>query len=437
MLTREENELVTQTDRGTPMGELFRRYWQPFLLSQELPEPDGAPIRVGLLGEKLITFRDSDGRVGLIQENCPHRGASLFYGLNQNCGVTCVYHGFKFNAEGKCIDTPSDAPGNDFRERVRMRAYPVIESAGLCWAYMGPPEKRPAPPGFIFNHLPPEHVVAARVPIYCNWLQSVEGNIDSTHLGTLHTYYQDLNPIGIETDKPGYCSPQYSLYIRAKYRYAQIDVQDTDYGFRLIAVRPTDKGNQHVRINCHVLPEHTFIAAQGRAGSLLNAVPVDDHNCFRVHIQYNEDRPFTADERIAFQERAMLMDPANPSLRLKREENHYMIDRQAQKRTFYAGIWPIPEQDYAMTESMGKIFDRTNEQLYPADAAIIRLRQQLITAARNLQNGIEPPGLSNNIPWGKIRSEEIIIGPNDDPWQVANDAGEAAARGEKLIVPVG
>src|SRR5215212_7359509 len=297
MLTREENDLVTQTNAGTPMGVLFRRYWQPFLLSQEIPEPDAPPVRVGLLGEKLIAFRDSDGRVGLIQENCPHRGASLFYGINQDCGITCIYHGFRFNADGKCTDTPSDAQGNDFAERVRMRAYPVIESAGLCWTYMGPRDKQPPAPSFVFNTLPPEHVMVARVPIYCNWLQSVEGNIDSTHLGTLHTYYQDLQPVGIESDQPGYPNPMYSLYIRAKSRYARIDVQDTAYGFRLIAVRPTDKGNQHVRINCHVLPENTFIASQGRAGTMLNAVPIDDTNCFRIHVQWNEQRPFSADER--------------------------------------------------------------------------------------------------------------------------------------------
>lgn len=436
MLTREENELVTRTGPGTPMGNLFRRYWQPFLLSQELPEPDGPPVRVGLLSEKLVAFRDADGRVGLIQENCPHRGASLFFGLNSDCGIICVYHGFKFNAQGQCVDAPSDAPGNEFKNRVRMRAYPVVESAGLCWTYMGPPEKQPPAPSFIFNKLPPENVVVSRVPVYCNWLQSVEGNIDSTHLGTLHTYYQDLQPVGIETDKPGYPSPQYSLYIRAKYRYARIDVQDTPYGFRLIAVRPTDKGNQHVRINCHVLPEHTFIANQGRAGTLLNAVPIDDVHCFRIHLQYNQDRPFTADERIAMQQRAMVMDPADPKRRLKRADNDYMIDRLAQKSTYYAGIWPIPEQDYAMTESMGPIYDRTQEQLYPADAAIIRLRQQLITAARNLEKGIEPPGLDCEVPWDQIRSEEIIIGPGDDPWLVAAEAGEDAARGEKLIVPV-
>jgi phthalate 4,5-dioxygenase oxygenase subunit len=247
-------------------------------------------------------------------------------------------------------------------------------------------------------------------------------------------YYKDLDPVDDGTDRPGYPSARYSLYIRAKYRYARIDVQDTAYGFRLIAVRPTEAGNQHVRINCHVLPEFTFIASQGRGGSILNAVPIDDDNSMRFAIQYNPDRPFTADERQSIMARNMLMDPADPTRRLKRLDNDYLIDRAAQKKTLMAGIWPIPEQDYAMTESMGPIVDRTKEHLYPADAAIIRLRQMLIRAAKNLEVGREPPGLDPSIPFEKIRSEEIIIGPGDDSWQVAAEAGETAQRGERLLV---
>ena len=243
-----------------------------------------------------------------------------------------------------------------------------------------------------------------------------------------------MDPVDDGTDRPGYPSPRYSLYVRAKHRYARIDVQDTAYGFRLIAVRPTDAGNQHVRINCHVLPEFTFIASQGKAGTVLNAVPVDDDNSMRFAIQYNPDRPFTADERQSISARNMLMNPADPTRRLKRLDNDYLIDRVAQKKTFMAGIWPIPEQDYAMTESMGPIMDRTKEHLYPADAAIIRLRQMLIRAARNVEAGQEPPGLDPSIPFEKIRSEEIIIGPEDDPWQVAAEAGETAQRGERLLV---
>ena len=434
MLSAQDNELVTRTGPGTPMGELFRRYWHPVLLSDELPENDGPPVRRSVLGEKLIAFRDSEGRVGLLEEGCPHRCMSLFYGINDGGGLMCAYHGWKFDVEGRCIDMPSDHPSSTFKDRVRAVSYPTIESAGMVWAYMGPAEHQPPPPSFIFNRLPASHVVASRVPVYCNWLQSVEGDIDSTHLGTMHVYYKDLDYTDDGSDKPGYGSPALNLFIRAKHRYARVDVQDTDYGFRLIAVRDTPKGNQHVRINCHILPEFTFIASPGRGGSMLLVVPDDDHTSTRFAIQFNPDRPFSADERMNIRNRNMQMDPANPKLRLRRADNDYLIDRRAQKETLIAGIWPIPEQDYAGTESMGKIVDRTREHLYPADAAIIRLRQQLIRAAKNLQEGIEPPGIDQAIPWEKIRSEEIIIGPDDDPWLVAADAGESRQR---VLEPAG
>ena len=433
MLTQEDNELICRVGPGTPMGEVMRRYWHPLLISDELPEPDCPPVRARLLGEDLVAFRDTTGKVGLIAEKCPHRGASLYFGINQESGIMCIYHGWKYDTEGNCIDMPSDVPGSRFMEKVHATAYATLESAGVIWAYMGPKEKQPAPPNYIFNNLPPDHVIAFRVPIYCNYLQSMEGNIDSTHLGTLHVYHQDKVPVDLDTDKPGYPSGKFSLYTRAKYRFARVDVQDTDYGFRLIAERPTDNGNKHIRTNCFVLPYTAFIASQrrGPAGVLIQ-VPIDDHTNQRVAIRYNVHQAFTAAERRQAIEQGALMDPNEPKKRLKRAENDYMIDRWAQKNTIQAGIWPIPEQDYALIETMGPIYDRTKEHLYGGDAAIIRCRQMLLTMARNIQEGIDPPGLGPDIPTHLIQSEEILIGPDDDPWLVAANAGETTKRGERL-----
>ena len=228
-------------------------------------------------------------------------------------------------------------------------------------------------------------------------------------------------------------SPKFALYSRAKYRYARVDVQDTDYGFRLIAERPTDAGNKYIRTNCFVLPYTAFIAAQrrGSAGVLIQ-VPIDDYTNQRVGIRYNVHAPFTAAERRQTIETGALMDPNEPKKRLKRAENDYMVDRWAQKNTILAGIWPIPEQDYALIETMGAIYDRTKEHLYGGDAAIIRCRQMLLAMARNIQEGIDPPGLDPDIPTHMIQSEEIVIGPDDDPWLVAADAGETTKRGERL-----
>ena len=433
MLTREENDLVCRVGPGTPMGDLMRRYWHPFLLVDELGEADGSPVRVRLLGEDLVAFRDTNGKVGLIAESCPHRGASLYFGINQECGLMCIYHGWKYDTDGNCVDMPSDVPGSRFKEKVHVASYPCIESAGVIWTYMGPPDRKPPEPNFIFNNLPPENVIANRTPIYCNYLQSLEGNIDSTHLGTLHVNYADKEPRDLETDKPGYCSPAFSRYTLAKYRYARIDVQDTDYGFRLIAVRPTDQGNQHVRINCHVLPYSSFIAGQQRSqqGVLIH-VPADDENCFRISIQFRLNQPFSGGERQERRASATYID-GDRNTRRNRADNDWNIDRYAQKHTILAGIWPFGDQDYAVTESMGPILDRTKEHLYAGDAAIIRCRQMLAQAARNLQEGIEPPATNGDVMYGRIRAEEIIIGPGDDPWQISADAGETARRGERLL----
>ena len=434
MLSARDNELVCKTGPSTPMGEVFRRYWHPILLSRDLPEPAGAPVRVKVLNEPLVAFRDAEGNVGLIDEACPHRNASMFFGLNDGEGLICAYHGFKFDRSGRCIDTPSDAPGSSFRDRVRTTAYPTHEAGGMIWAYMGPPEKQPPFPNFMYNLLPPEQVSACRVPVYCNWLQSVEGNIDSTHLGTLHATYAARNAVEDGSDAPNtYATRRFTQFITATRRYARIDVQDTWYGFRLIAVRPTPNGNQHVRTNAHVLPEYSFIASPGKGGGQLLVVPVDDNNSMRFSVRFQPDRPITDEERAEHERTTTIMDPEHPSLRLKRLDNDFFIDREAQKREHFAGIMPIPEQDYAVTESMGGINDRTKEHLYPADAAIIRLRQMLLTMARNLQEGIEPPAMDAG-PLELVHSEEMVLAPDADPWLLGADAGETAKQGEKILV---
>ena len=431
MLSTEENEFLCRVGPGTPMGDLFRRYWNPFLLSSELREPDGPPVRVKLLGEDLVAFRDTNGVVGLIGERCPHRGASLFFGINQECGLMCIYHGWKYDVDGNCTDMPSDLPGSTFKEKVHATSYPCWENNGVLWTYMGPAEKQPAYPDFIFNRLPPEHVSATRVPIHCNYLQSIEGNIDSTHIGTLHVNYQDRIPVDTDLDEPGTSTPSALMrYIVAKYRYAQVDVQDTDYGFRLIAIRPTDKGNQQIRIAAYVLPLTRVANRGGGVGGALIHVPTDDENCFRIDIQCRTERPISVGERQAAKSGTNMEDDGRR--RRNRADNDYNIDRRAQKDTFIAGIWPVPDQDYAVTESMGPIFDRTKEHLYQGDAAIIRYRQMLGAAARDLREGKEPPALDPNIPFHKIRSDDAIVGPDDDPWLVSANAGETAKRGERL-----
>ena len=433
MLSTEENEFLCRVGPGTPMGDLFRRYWNPFLLSSELPEPDGPPVRVKLLGEDLVAFRATNGVVGLIGERCPHRGASLFFGINQQCGLMCIYHGWKYDVEGNCTDMPSDLPRSTFKEKVHATAYPSWENNGVLWTYMGPAEKQPAYPDFIFNRMPPDYIHAIQVPIYCNYLQSMEGNFDTTHQGTLHVSYENRIPADLDSDQPGtHPTSGFSKYLLANYRYAKFEVQDTEYGFRLIAIRPTPNGNQHVRIACYAFPFYRSGASIDGGGGGLIHVPADDETSFRIFIQCRPNRSFSPGERTQLDTMHMWLE-RDGKTRRNRLDNDYHIDRVAQKSTDLAGIGPtINEQDYAITESMGPIMDRTKEHLYSGDAAVIRLRQMLSAAARNLREGVEPPALDPSIPFHKIHSTEIIIGPEDDPWLIPTDAGETARRGERL-----
>ena len=280
--------------------------------------------------------------------------------------------------------------------------------------------------------MPDSHVIAARVPVYCNYLQSIEGNIDSSHLGTLHRRYSDFALEPDDSDRPGTPSPHLRSYLLAHYRYAVIHVQDTDYGFRLIGIRPTDAGHRHLRITSHVFPVCSMIASPGLASGSFFIVPTDDENCMRFFVRGNPDRPFTAAEREAAFAENTIMDPADPRRRLKRADNDYMIDRAAQKTTLISGILPNAEQDYAVTESMGPIMDRTSEHLYSADGAIIRLRQLMIRAAKGIDEGVRLPALDPGIPYHRIRSEEVIVREGDDPWLAGADAGETASPGERL-----
>src|SRR2546422_47589 len=254
MLTREENELVTRVGPGTPMGEAMRRYWMPALLANQLAKPDCPPVRVRLLGEDLVAFRDTQGRVGLVEEYCPHRRASLFLGRNEENGLRCVYHGWKYDVEGHCVDMPNEPPETNFQEKIHLTAYPTIESAGMVWTYLGPADKRPPFREFAFHAIPREQWIATKVPLYCNYLQSMDGNVDSFHSSYLHRSLQDRESDAEGTDRPGYASWGMSVLAKATGRAGKIEVQPTEYGFRYASLRPTPGGNTLVRMTVFVMP---------------------------------------------------------------------------------------------------------------------------------------------------------------------------------------
>jgi phthalate 4,5-dioxygenase len=268
MLTKEENERLTRVGAGTPMGETMRRYWLPLLLSWELPEPDGPPVRARALGEDLVAFRQTDGQVGLLEEFCPHRRASLWLGRNEENGLRCVYHGWKFNLDGQCVEQMNEP--RQFCDKIRVTAYPTVELGGVIWAYMGPKEKQPAPPKFEWTQVPETHRTVSKVVQGCNWLQALEGGIDTSHFTILHRALKH-NPRqpGVEIDNPG---------VRGGAPTLEVDV--TDYGYRYYGLRPMGDGTHYVRGYHFVMP-FTQLRPPGPGKQQTHGhywVPIDDEN---------------------------------------------------------------------------------------------------------------------------------------------------------------
>ncbi|HEY7198958.1 MAG TPA: Rieske 2Fe-2S domain-containing protein [Candidatus Dormibacteraeota bacterium] len=390
MLRAEENEYVTRIGPGTPMGSLMRQYWVPAMLSSELPRPDCPPVRVMLLGEKLIAFRATDGRVGLLDNFCPHRGASLFFGRSEGCGLRCVYHGWQFDVEGRCIDMPSEPPESTFKNKVSAKAYPCQERGGIVWAYMGPRETPPPLPDLEANQLPEGQWMASAYQRECNWLQGLEGDIDTAHIGFLH-----FGSLRAEDQVEG-TFRYYALKDRAP-RYA---VLDTDYGSMYGAYRPAGPGQQYWRIAQFLFPFYTMTPTGLLGRQIIGRawVPMDDEHMILFTMTPKPSAEFTA----ARERGGAIRPPLKPNttdwfgrFRLVADStNDYLLDRDRQEHDDeYSGIAGIHTQDQAITESMGPIYDRTQEHLGSSDAMVIRVRRRLIAAARELeQSGTVPPG---------------------------------------------
>lgn len=413
MLTREENELMCRTDKGTPMGEFCRRFWTPVLLSEELPEPDCAPIQTKIYGEELVAFRTTSGVVGLLKEFCPHRHASLFYGRNEEDGLRCAYHGWKFDTEGQCVDMMSEPADSNFASKVTTIAYPTFEGAGMVWAYMGPPELRPAKPDLEYLLLPPEHLDTTKILYESNFVQVIEGEIDTVHASILHSRLSDLEKSSTSTDLAG----RYSYRDRA----AIFHVQDTDGGILIGARRDAEEDSYYWRISRWLFPWVTMPPGagprEGRRGGLI--VPIDDTNCWFFLVAWHPYRPLKPEEMQFTLGNARRGGPWKEGLipgswlGKANKSNHYMIDREVQRTQTFSGI-PSNNgraQDAAMTDSMGVIVDRTEEHLGTTDMAIIRMRRRLIQGARELQEGNEPYAASHPEVF-RVRSGQALL-PRD------------------------
>ena len=407
MLTAEDNELLCRIGPGTPMGNLLRQYWIPALLPNELPAPDCPPMRLRMLGENLIAFRTTSGAVGIIQNSCPHRGASLFFGRNEDEGLRCVYHGWKFDVAGACVDMPSEPAESNFKSKVHAKAYPTQERNGIIWTYMGPREVPPPLPDHPGNLAPDSRV--QKYVRACSFMQALEGDIDTVHASFLHGGH-----VKLEDTVPGSVD-----YYAVKQRWARMAVSEHEIGFTYGAYRPAEEDTDCWRIGHFLLPFFTMNApgVLTRKGGGNAYVPIDDEHVMGWRIivpQAPEDygKPgvgglFEAQRRGSSLRNNQGWNQPAPDTTdwigkfrfLQNESNDYMIDREAQAKneTTYTGIFGGPDpEDRAVQESMGGIFDRTHEHLGTTDMMIIQTRRKLLKACEALRDhGTIPPGLDN------------------------------------------
>ena len=408
MLTRAQNETLTRTGPGTAMGDLFRRFWMPVLLSRELDAADGPPKRVTLLGEDLLAFRDSTGRVGLVEARCPHRGADLFFGRNEDCGLRCAYHGWKFDVNGDCLDIPTmpkdGATYDSLLARVKIAAYPTREWGDYVWAYLGPAEAMPPLPQMDFAAVPPAHRYVSKQLQECIWAQAAEGAVDTAHVSFLHTAVGDEPPPGVPAS---YAEQLRWMKADGTPRYT---VVPHAAGLIMAGARHGDAGDTYWRIAQYLMPNHS-LAPGGGAADVNHGqtwVPIDDESCWVYTYSWHPDRPLSEAERAAYARGGAIHAEMDADyVPLRRRANDYLIDRLLQRTSSFTGIKGISEQDAAIQDSQGRIHDRTREILGPTDLGVSQLRVLMLEAARDLAAGVPPPAAMDPGAY-RVRSGSIV-----------------------------
>jgi phthalate 4,5-dioxygenase len=423
MLTREENELLCRVEGDAAMGQLMRRHWIPACMSEEVAEPDGTPVKVRLLGEDLVVFRDSDGRLGVLDEHCPHRRASLALGRNEECGLRCLFHGWKIDVEGNVVEMASEPAESSLVQKVKMKAYPAREAGGLVWTYMGPAEtmREFEPPAFAPTKNTKVSIV--KVHVDCNWAQVVEGQIDSAHSSSLHS--SEMRPAKVDSAKV-----VDTHWLRPSTDKApRMQVERTSYGFHYAAIRrPITNSATHdyVRRTVYIAPFVCLIPPNNVYNVTSVIVPADDTHSTFYFLAWRETGGIDQEAWRKFNYSQPGIDLDKNFRNLRHRGNDYQQDRAAMKLGDFTGIRGIPNQDIAMWETMGPIADRTQERLGASDLAVVEFRRLMVDAALAMQQGGPVLGCTEpHIPHVQISSLERIL-PKSANWRTA-DAGEGGA----------
>ncbi|OXC76724.1 Rieske 2Fe-2S domain-containing protein [Caballeronia sordidicola] len=406
MISKQDNETLTRVGPGTEMGDFMRSYWLPVALSAELPEPDGAPIRVRILGEDLVAFRNTDGKVGLLDEFCPHRAASLVLAVNEENGLRCIYHGWKYAVDGSCVDIPTEPKGSAFCSRVKAKAYPTREAGGMVWAYLGKTELEPPFPEYEWFKLPTEHCFASKVLGECNYAQLVEGTIDSAHAGVLH--------------RRSPWTKKFDAVVFEEILKVDLELEYTAYGIRYAGLRETEPGKFNARVTALAMPVTTLIPPFETGATpnrrLVNVfVPRDDENTWVMQFVFDPVKPVDAEQRI--REGGLYVD--KDFRKLSNRDNLYNQDRQMMKESNFSGITGILVQDHAVGESQGRILDRSKEFLGTSDLCVTAWRRQMIKGAKALrQNAVQPVGTAPGIPYQLVSACTVTVDKNNgESWK--------------------
>lgn len=394
MLTAEQNTMLTQTGPGTPMGELFRRFWQPVALVEEVQDADCPPVRVNIMGQELVAFRDSEGEVAVLDARCPHRGAHLFFGRNEDCGLRCVYHGWKFDRTGKAVDLPNVPADSNLHKTVRIKSYPCREFGEMVWAYLGPDAaklpggKLPELPQLEFAMLPHANRFVTKQLFECNWAQIIEGDLDTAHFSFLH---MPAPSVPSTTHAHSQADEKRLRWMRDD-PMPQFEVLEHECGFVAAAARIADD-KKYWRMTQYMLPTHGTgpSTLPGETYHGFTIVPISDTACWAYAYSWNPDRPLSNEERTKLDAGwALICERDENYVPVRNVHNDFMIDRDEQKHRTFTGVKGLAEQDSMIQHSQGPIVDRTKEILTPTDVAVTRFRTKMLKAAKDLAAGNEP-----------------------------------------------